>query len=355
GMDSRIVLSMLRKDALKAFTFGVPLCPDVQYARMVAQTANVSHRFHEIRPDYLKTHAALGIERTGDLINCNQFHGISIYDEVALHVDALTTGSVGEDIFGHFNKDPRSRFWGKGFTVDRYYDMKSVTTDGELQQLLAPSLFRQVKGLARDRFHGDFGRYRSAHVSHRVDYWGMRQQQRRLYARLAALFPDALEFRPFYFDNDLIDFARTIPPSLRWGENSLYRRVLFQAAPSLVTIPATTTGGLPLDTTHLQMRSHERRLRWRRSLSRMTRGLLSPGQKHFYVDYDAWLRRDLRSWAETLLLSPKARERGYWNPGAVAGLLEDHMSGCSRMSNTGARITALISFELWCRIYLDGR
>ncbi|MFO0752907.1 MAG: asparagine synthetase B [Thermodesulfovibrionales bacterium] len=355
GMDSRIVLSVLRKDALKTFTFGVPLCPDVQYARMAAQAANVFHSFHEIRPDYLKTFAAAGIERTEDLINCNQFHGISIYDEVALQVDALTTGSVGEDIFGHFNKDPRSRFWGKGFTADRYYDMKSVTTDNEVQQLVTPSLFRQVKGLARARFHADFGKYRSAHVSHRVDYWGMRQQQRRLYARLAALFPDTLEFRPLFFDNDVVDFAGTLPPSLRWGENSLYRRVLLQAAPSMARIPATTTGGLPLDATHLQMRSHEKRLRRRRFLSRLTGGLLAAGQKCFYVDYDTWLKRDLRTWAETILLSPKARERGFWNPGAVAGLLEEHRNGGSRMSNTGAKITALLSFELWCRIYLDGR
>ncbi|MBZ0156693.1 MAG: asparagine synthetase B [Alphaproteobacteria bacterium] len=355
GMDSRIVLSMLRRDGLKTFTFGVPFCPDVQYARLVAHAARVPHWFHEIRPDYLKTFAAVGIERTEDLINCNQFHGISIYDEVALQVDALTTGSVGEDIFGHFNKDPRSRFWGKGFTVDRYYDMKSVATESEIRQLMSSSLYGQVKGLARTRFHGDFNRYRSAHVSHRVDYWGMRQQQRRLYARLAGLFPDTLEFRPFFFDNDLVDFAQTIPPSLRWGENSLYRSILLEAAPAMARIPATTTNGLPLDVTHLQMRHHERRLRWRRSLSRMTRGLITGGRKNFYVDYDAWLRKDLRSWAETILLSPGTLERGYWNPGSVARLMEDHRCGCGPMSNTGVKLTALISFELWCRIYLDGR
>ncbi|MEW6116824.1 MAG: asparagine synthase-related protein [Nitrospirota bacterium] len=355
GMDSRLILSVLNREAVKTFTFGTPLSADVRYARKVARVARVPHRALEIKPDYLKTFALTGIERTEDLINCNQFHGISVYDEIALHVDTLATGSVGEDIFGHFNKDPESAFWGRGFTVDRYYDMKCITTDEELGQLLAPPYSKVLQQVARARFHKDFGKYQSAHVTHRVDYWGMRQQQRRVFTRLSSLFPDNLVYCPFFFDNDLIDFVQKIPPSLRWGERSLYRRMLTRTAPDLAALPATTTNGLPLTATHRQMSRHEKMMHLRRGIAHMTRGLLPCAYQSFYVDYDAWLRKDLREWAETVVFDPLTMSRGYWNPAAVRKLWDDHQRGYGPLRLMAAKLTSIVSFELWCRLYLDGR
>lgn len=355
GTDSRIVLSLLPKETIKTFTFGLPCSDDLRFARQVAQAAGVAHRSLEIRPDYLKQFACVGIERTEDLINCNQFHGLSVYDEIALECDALTTGSVGEDLFGHFNKDPKAPFWSRGFTADRYFDFKSVTTDSELEQLMAPPAFGALKGAARERFHRDFGACRSSCVTHRVDYWGVRYQQRRVYTRLAGLFPDTLQYRPLFFDNDLIDFVQTIPPSLRWGERSLYRRVLHHTAPALAALPTTTTGGLPLYATHREMTRHAAWLRRRRFLSRLTGGIIPSGiERRSYVDYDQWLRTGLRGWMETILRSRTTLDRGVWRPAGLEQLMADHRRGYGPMRNMAAKLMAIISFELWCRIYIDG-
>jgi len=352
GLDSRIVLSVLEKDALKTFTYGSPSCYDVRFARRVARVAGVPHLALEIAPDYLKTFALTGIERMEELINCDKFHGISVYDEVASHVNVLVTGTTADWVLGCFYNDPRDPFWGEEFSLDRFYNPRSIMNDEDLAQLMQPAYYQQMKGLARARFQRDFDRYPSRHISNKFDYWYIRQYHRRLWNRPASLFPDNLEYRPLVFDKDLVDFAQTIPPSLRWGDNSVYRRVILRTAPELARIPSTTTRGLPLNATHKQMARRKNRLkalrRWRYRISRASMGLIPPPKQGFYVDYAGWLKEELRDWAESILLDPRTLSREYWNPSAIARLLETH-SG----KKTGRQITALISFELWYRMYLD--
>jgi asparagine synthase (glutamine-hydrolysing) len=375
GLDSRIALSVLRKDAVTAFTFGTPGCPDVRYARQVAKVGNVSHLALEIKPDYLEDFAWTGIRRTEDLLRCDRFHSIGVYDEIASHVDALITGSTADWILGRFVNDPRDPFWSDGFSVDRYYDSRCLMTDEELERLVKPVYFRQMKGLARSRLHRDFEKCSSRHTTNKVDYWYIRQSHRRLWNRLASLFPDNLVFRPLFFDNDLVDFAQTIPPSLRWGDNSVYRQIIFRTAPELAQVPSTTTAGLPLNANHRQMAqcdARRKRLeRWRNQVNKFSLGLVPPMKTGFYADYDRWLRRELRDWAESILLDPRTLSREYWNPSAIVQLMEEHARhdmramralvrklsppGDNRQGTTklAKKLTTLISFELWHRMYLD--
>jgi len=357
GLDSRIVLSLARKEAVKTFTYGTPFCEDVRFARQVAKEAKVPHFVLEIKPDYLETFAWTGIGRTEDLINCDLFHSIGVYDEIASHVNALLTGSTSDWILGRFVNNPQDQFWGNGFSMDRYYDSRNIMTDEDLERLIKPAYFQQMRGLARSRFHKDFQRYRSRHTSNQVDYWYIRQSHRRLWNRLASLFPDNLEFRPAVFDNDLVDFAQTIPPSLRWGDNSIYRQIILRVAPGLARIPATTTLGLPLSATHKQMAKRgarrKRWQRWSRKINRISKGLIPPMRSFFYADYDRWLRRELRGWAESILLDPQTVSRDYWNPSAITQLMENYLSGKRRGRGVRRTLTALITFELWHRMYLD--
>jgi asparagine synthase (glutamine-hydrolysing) len=356
GHDSRVVLSVLEKSSLKAFTFGVPYCDDIRYARQAAQASHVPYTALEIKPDYLRTFALAGIRRTEDLISCNMFHGISVYDQVASQVNVLITGSAGEDIFGHFVRDPDSEFWGAGFSVDRYYDVKKIMTDADLERLVNPIYRGTMRGLARQRFHRDFEGYSSRHTTHIIDYWSIKQQQRRLYNRLSSLFPDNLEFRPLFYDNDLIDFVQTIPHSMRWGKGSIYGQVLPYTAPELARLPFTTTLGLSLDADRHQVarrrKSRSRWRRWHRKLDRLTRGLLPPLRPpRLYAHYNTWFRHELRDWAESILLDAQTLDRGYWNATTLRRMARDHAQGRPMTK----QLAAILSFELWHRTYLDGR
>lgn len=354
GLDSRIVLSMLERSSIKTFTYGLPGSSDAMFAGKVARAAHVPHSFLEVKPDYLRHYAATGVELTPDLINCNQYHNISVYDEIARHADVLITGSVGEDVFGHYRRDPKDKVWSEGFTIDRYYDMKSIVAEGDLATIMLPSFFNQLKGLARERFRADVGRYKSRHIPNMLDHWGVYQQQRRLYNRVTSLFRDGLGYRPFYFDNDLIDFASTIPPSLRWGERSVYRAVLLHAAPELAALPATTTNGLPLRLSKVQRRPWERINRLRRRISRYSGGLLKPTPMVTpYVDYETWLRGALREWVMAILTDPRTMSRGVWNAASLGMFLDDFMQGRPVMKGAAKIITAIISFELCYRRYFE--
>jgi hypothetical protein len=283
------------------------------------------------------------------------FHGVSVYDQVASQVNVLVTGSAGEDIFGHFARDPDSEFWGAGFSVDRYYDAKKIMTDAQLDQLVNPAYGKMIKGLARARFHRDFERYSSRHTTHIIDYWSIKQQQRRLYNRLASLFPDNLEFCPLFYDNDLIDFVQTVPHSMRWGKGSIYAQVLPRVAPELARLPLTTTLGLSLNADRRQVaRRKEARRRWRqwyRRVDRLTRGLLPPVRTpSLYAHYGSWFRHELRDWAESILLDARTLDRDYWNITTLKRMVRDHAQG----RPMAKQLAALLSFELWHRTYLDG-
>ena len=233
-------------------------------------------------------------------------------------------------------------------------------SDPDLKRLVAQEYYQSMQGLARARFHQDMNRCPSEIRTNQIDYWSITQQQRRLYNRLPGLFPETLEFRPLYYDNDLIDFVQTIPPSRRWGEGSIYRQVLLHTAPELAQLPFTTTCGLGLGASHQQIerrRAHRKRWRaWYRSAYRLSRGHLPSlplpaafGGAALYADYGAWFRHELRSWVESILLDPRTLDRGYWRAETVRQMAREHQQG----RPTTRQIAALISIELWHRLYLD--
>jgi asparagine synthase (glutamine-hydrolysing) len=73
--------------------------------------------------------------------------------------------------------------------------------------------------------------------------------------------------------------------------------------------------------------------------------------KHgFTVPLAAWFRGDLAQFAGDVLLSPKARDRGFFDTRAVERFLGDHARG---RRNLGLPIWSLLIFELWCLQILD--
>jgi asparagine synthase (glutamine-hydrolysing) len=89
----------------------------------------------------------------------------------------------------------------------------------------------------------------------------------------------------------------------------------------------------------------------RRALaSRLPRAHMTAKKRGFVGPTATWLRNELRP---VLLdeLSPARLERlGFFDAGAVAGLLDDHMS---RRQNREAALWALLMFSVWHRVFLE--
>ena len=77
----------------------------------------------------------------------------------------------------------------------------------------------------------------------------------------------------------------------------------------------------------------------------------APPLASLYADYEGWLRRELRAWGQDLLLGPRARARGLFEPAAVQSLWDRHQSG--RELHTLGKLAPLMTYELLLRRFVD--
>ncbi|MGH9769697.1 MAG: asparagine synthase-related protein, partial [Blastocatellia bacterium] len=128
----------------------------------------------------------------------------------------------------------------------------------------------------------------------------------------------SIETRAPLLDHHLIEFAQTIPASLkllrannRWDAKHILKRAV--------------SGLIPDET------------------------IYRPKQG-FDVPIKHWLNRELREMLNDLLTDERARRRGYFNQKAVASLLQEHRRG---MRDNARHLWALLTFEIWHRTFID--
>jgi hypothetical protein len=87
-------------------------------------------------------------------------------------------------------------------------------------------------------------------------------------------------------------------------------------------------------------------------LRNVTRGRVSILDRTGYPDYNEWIRRDvrLRKFFEDILLDERTLKRGYFNENYVHEMVESHMSS---RKDCGKELCALLTFELWHRLFFD--
>jgi asparagine synthase (glutamine-hydrolysing) len=79
--------------------------------------------------------------------------------------------------------------------------------------------------------------------------------------------------------------------------------------------------------------------------------ILSRPKQGFGVPINHWFRKDLTAYAFELLDSPRARQRGIFNPNFVRKLLQDHAR--TSLVNHSSAIWTLLCLELWFQTYMD--
>ena len=76
------------------------------------------------------------------------------------------------------------------------------------------------------------------------------------------------------------------------------------------------------------------------------------GKAGFGAPIRNWLRGDLKPMVEDLLSPQSLRNRGFFEPSAIRKLIDENGSG---RADHAYRIWALMTFERWCRIFMDGQ
>jgi asparagine synthase (glutamine-hydrolysing) len=83
---------------------------------------------------------------------------------------------------------------------------------------------------------------------------------------------------------------------------------------------------------------------------RLPAPILSRRKMGFPVPVGAWLRGAWRPLLDTYVTADRTLDRGLFDPGAVQALVREHLAGV----NHSERLWALLTFELWARLVLDG-
>jgi len=84
--------------------------------------------------------------------------------------------------------------------------------------------------------------------------------------------------------------------------------------------------------------------------NRVPRENLYRHKQGFTVPVSQWLKNELHETASALLLSDRARGRGWFAPQVVAKMLSAHQSGSLDL---GHRLWSLVVLEAWARLFLD--
>lgn len=129
-----------------------------------------------------------------------------------------------------------------------------------------------------------------------------------------ATMAHSLEARSPFLDHHLMEFVASLPPSFKVAGRE--KKPLLKAA---------MRGILP-------------------------DAILDRPKMGFSAPMTHWFRDELREMAHDVLLSPSARQRGYFRPGAVERLLQEHATA---QQDHAAVLWDVLVLELWHRTFVD--
>jgi asparagine synthase (glutamine-hydrolysing) len=355
GVDSSGVVGLMAQASarpVKTFSIGFddPAFDELEHARTVARHFGTDHHEFVVKPD--------GLSILGDLISHfdEPFADSSAIptwyvSEIARrHVTVVLSGDGGDELFGGYDRylpHPRvaafdraplpglraaaALAWpllphgarGKNFlrhvakdAAGRYLDSITFFQPDERAALYADGARAALASSAEARLWPHFERFRA--LSHDS---GMMRFDFETYLPEDVLtkvdrmsMAHSIESRVPLLDNTVIDYAATLPArfKIRAGRR---KHVLKEALRPL--LPA---------------------------------GILDRKKQGFGIPLGTWFRGGLTDLFSDVLESPRARQRGYFEPAFVSRLVKEHLSG---QRDHTLRLWQLTVFELWHREYLD--
>ena len=147
-----------------------------------------------------------------------------------------------------------------------------------------------------------------------------------------------LETRVPFLDNDVVDFAMRVPVRAKLRHLDLQDR-----------LDENAVG--PKNDMYFS-RTNDGKVVLRNMLRRMLPPTYVEGAKQGFSAPDAsWFRGDSIDYVKRLILDPNAMIYQFLRPDTVSELVNEHLSG---KTNRRLLIWSLISFEWWCRCFLEG-
>jgi asparagine synthase (glutamine-hydrolysing) len=354
GIDSSsVVAHMVRHSERPVQTFSIGFNEasfnELPYARGVAERFSTDHHERVVGSDIVGLLEEITWHLDEPFGDASAIPTFLLSRSAAEHVKVALSGDGGDELFAGYDKyivERRERRYphvpalarkalgrigtsmpegakGRNFLIhhsltgwDRYLDAGAFFREGQRRELFQRDALAEMEKdplrEARKRLRRHDGNWLSAAQS--LDLHN--------YLPLDILtkvdrmsMAHSLEVRVPLLDHTLVEFAATVPPELNLnggGGKGLFKKAMRGIVPDAV-------------------------------IDRPKRG--------FAVPLSFWFRGNLEGFARDLLLSRRSSERNIINTQYVARLLDLHRGG----RPLDLQLWTLISFELWCRTFLDQR
>jgi asparagine synthase (glutamine-hydrolysing) len=358
GIDSSLVVGLMAQVSgarVKTFSIGFdePAFDELEHARAVAKHFETDHHEFVVRPDGIAILDRLIAHFDEPFADASAIPTWFVSELARQHVTVVLSGDGGDELFGGYDRYvPHPRV----VAFDRY----------------SPRAFRRVAALAAARLpHGVRGKNFLRHVGRTergryldaIRFFSPDEKDALLapdvaaclrepdpevrlaahFERFAALpwpsqmmrfdaetyLPEdvltkvdrmsmahSIESRVPLLDNEVIEFASRLPSRLKIRER---RRKLVLKAVAAAILPAA---------------------------------ILERRKQGFGVPLTVWFRGRLRELFADTLLSPAARQRGYFDARFVRRILDEHLAG---RRDHSLRLWQLVVFERWHDLYVDRR
>ena len=361
GLDSSTIVAMMRRrnESVKSFSIGFddPTYNELPYARAVAEHFNTEHFEEIITPDVAHlTEKILWMldEPFGDF---SVFPTYLVSEMARKNVKVVLSGDGGDELLAGYDTYIAQK------VAQRYAKLPSFLRKGMIEPIvnaLPPT--NKKKGFINKSKRFIEGARLSDHLQH--VRWMIFMQSAEKEMLYSADFSDSLHgYNSFGFIEDYFRRSASDEP-LDQQEyvdiksylvddilvkvdrmsmaNSLEARVPFLDH-RFVEFAATLPGSLRLNgkrTKHILKASLEREL---------PNQIINRGKEGFSIPIKNWMKNELKPMMLDSLSESNVREKGFFDPKFVNRLVDEHLKG---EENHSHRLWALMVFHMWYDLYM---
>jgi len=364
GIDSTIVVGLFsraKRDPVRTFSVGFDYhrFDELDYARQAAAAFGTDHSEFTVRCDSVGLLARLVWHFSEPFADSSAIPTYYVARETRRAVKVALTGDAGDELFAGY---PRYRAMRIGEVIDRLpCPLKAVARSPLWAKL--PASVRQKTALRRlKRLMSAMPLEPAERYLAWISVFDEMQKRELLSDGLVGQLPDAAsrEYLIRYFEEptargavakaSCADVNTYLPNDILTKVDITSMAVgLETRSPFLDHRVVELAAAMP---TRYKMHRGVQKYILKRAFADVLPGRIARRKKMgFGVPIDEWFRGELAAVLNRVLLSARCLERGYFRAEAVQQLVVDHTS--CRADNS-YRLWALLFFELWLRMFVDG-
>src|ERR1041385_450832 len=353
GVDSSaVVATMSRIGSGRVKTFSIGFAEqeynELKYARQVAQKFDTDHHELVLEPNVLDIIDDLAWYLDEPFGDSSAIPTYMVSKLASQHVTVVLSGDGGDELFGGYDRylveqrerkmaqipaclrqaaglvgrTTREGMKGRNFLrhlalngADRYFDAGTLFRDTEKASLFAPEAYGEIQNCDSFAFWRNFLQKSRLHWLSGLQYLDIKNYlPNDILTKVDRMsMAHSIEARVPLLDHKFVEFAATIPPELKL--KGVTTKYIFKKA---------MEGILPNE-------------------------ILYRPKRGFAVPLGHWFRGQLGSFMRDLLLSGRSIQRGIFNKTYLERLIEMNDRG----RQLDLQLWTLITFELWCRRFID--